>query len=137
MAQVQAAYSAKPTPHGIMAQMGLRNNFAGQMAETRVADHYQQQGYTLVATRWRGSRGEIDLIAQKDGVLVFVEVKSAKTHARALESLSPAQQNRIMLTAQEFLATDQAAGAIDIRFDVTTVPHAGDIQVLENALIAA
>ena len=115
---------------------GMQSYLVGQSAELRVSDHYRARGYRPVAARWRGSRGEIDLIARKDGILVFIEVKSAKSHDRALQSLSLAQQNRILLTAQEYLASETEFENTDIRFDVSTVPHSGDIQILENALVA-
>ena len=46
-------------------------------------------GAECLETRWRGQSGEVDLIFRHDGVIVFVEVKAAKSMDRAIEQLAP------------------------------------------------
>lgn len=56
-----------------------RRRSAGRWGEDCAAEQLRTQGYTLLARNVRTRYGEIDLIAQKDGALVFVEVKARRT----------------------------------------------------------
>lgn len=106
---------------------------SGQAAEAQVAAHYRDRGYDIAAERWRGTAGEIDLIARKDGEVVFIEVKHAPDAARAAESLQPRQQGRIYATAAEFLAGEPQGQDTPCRFDVALVDGTGRIEIIENA----
>lgn len=106
---------------------------SGQMAEDRVADRYNAQGYDILARRWRGKAGEIDLICQIGECLVFVEVKSSRTHARAGERLGRRQMDRICRAACEFCGNRSAGLLSEMRFDAALVDAAGQIDVVENA----
>ncbi len=55
--------------------MALHNEF-GKWGEEVAAGYLQQQGYELLARNWRHEHKEIDIIATKDGVLYFIEVKT-------------------------------------------------------------
>ena len=111
-----------------------RSNFhAGLAAETRIEQAYTRDGHRLIARRWRGRGGEIDLVFQKDDVLCFVEVKKAGDFARAAESLRPAQMRRIAVAAEEFLGTQPAGALTECRFDVGLVNRSGAHQIIENA----
>ena len=91
----------------------------GQTAEDIVADWLQGQGFQLLARNYRSRFGEIDLIAAKRGLLLFIEVKarrSAKFGAGA-ESVTPAKQAKIIRTAQAYLAK-YADQNTRMRFDV-------------------
>ncbi|MDN5569438.1 MAG: YraN family protein, partial [Paracoccus sp. (in: a-proteobacteria)] len=81
------------------SQRGKVASLSGQMAEEAVARLYQSRGATVLATRWRGKGGEIDLILLDGDELVFVEVKASATHAAAAQRLLPAQMRRIMQAA--------------------------------------
>ncbi|WP_232844988.1 YraN family protein [Paracoccus onubensis] len=103
------------------------------MAEDRVASRYNAQGYDILARRWRGRAGEIDLICQIGDCLVFVEVKSSRSHACAGERLSRRQMDRICRAACEFCG-DRSAGLLsEMRFDAALVDASGRIDVIENA----
>lgn len=112
---------------------GLQSYLKGANAEDRIARHYVDQNYCLIATRWRGQAGELDLITKKDGQFVFIEVKSSKSHAKAALSLSVAQRERQMIAAQEFLGTQNLSLDTDMRFDVALVDAAGRFDILHNA----
>jgi putative endonuclease len=105
----------------------------GLAAEAQVADHYARAGRAIAARRWRGSGGEIDLIAREGAGLVFIEVKKAASHARAAERLSRRQMDRIYASASEFIAGEPRGQDTDVRFDVALVDAAGRIEILENA----
>ncbi|KPP88150.1 MAG: putative endonuclease [Rhodobacteraceae bacterium HLUCCO07] len=113
---------------------GRRAHIAGALAEEQVMRHYAARGLRVVHRRWRGSRGEIDLVLRDGDAVVFVEVKSAPTHARAIESLRPAQAGRIRSAAQEFLGGELRGELTEMRLDVALVDGRGVVEVLENAL---
>ena len=115
---------------------GARNQAAGVAAEGAVARHYEARGARLVHRRWRGGGAEVDLIAREGDAVVFVEVKRAATHARAAESLRPAQIERLFAAGAAFLAGEPGGQDTPARFDVALVDGAGRISVLENALAA-
>lgn len=106
---------------------------AGLCAEGAVADHYARRGQSIAGRRWRGSAGEIDLIARDGETLVFIEVKKSKSFARAAERLSRRQMDRIYASASEYIAGEPKGQDTDIRFDVALVDGVGRIEVLENA----
>lgn len=107
---------------------------AGRTAEAIVSQRYVDAGYSVSAQRWRGSGGEIDLIVEAEGCTVFVEVKKSKSHAAAAWRLGHRQQQRILHTAEEFLARSPAGLDSDCRFDLALVDGAGDVSLLENVL---
>lgn len=112
---------------------GRRNNLAGAAAETSVADDYGRRGRPLVASRWRGQGGEIDLIVRDGDGYVFVEVKKGRDHDNALMRVTPRQVQRIMMAAQEFVGTLPTGSLTNMRFDVATVDAQGQIRIHENA----
>ncbi|MCP5038262.1 MAG: hypothetical protein GY945_11760 [Rhodobacteraceae bacterium] len=112
---------------------GKTSYLAGLSAEEIVARDYQARGNQIAAKRWRGTRGEIDLVARDDDGLVFIEVKKARDFARAAERLSQAQMKRIYAAASEFLASEPMGQNTPVRFDVALVNASGQMQVIENA----
>lgn len=115
----------------------LTNYHAGRVAEGSVAQKYQRRGMELAAERWRGKAGEIDLIFRDGKAVVFVEVKKSRTHAQAAQRLGQRQIDRIFKSASEFVANEPNGQLTEMRFDVALVDATGDIELLENALMAA
>ncbi len=115
---------------------GVRSYHAGLAAEDQVAQLYARSGRAVCARRWRGSAGEIDLIARDGAKVIFIEVKQSKTHAQAAEHLTPRQMARIYNTASEFLAGEPNGQLTDVRIDLAMVDAMGRIDVLENAYAA-
>ncbi|MEM7473044.1 MAG: YraN family protein [Pseudomonadota bacterium] len=109
---------------------------AGLSAEETVGKRYTDAGYTIAANRFRGKGGEIDLIAERDGTVVFIEVKKSKTHEAAAARLMPRQIARLYATASEYLAHMPNGQDTDSRFDVALVDGTGRVDILENALAA-
>lgn len=117
------------------ALAGSRAYHAGRVAEDQVAEHYRRRGLAIAGLRWRGKGGEIDLVARDGAALVFVEVKAARSHARAAERISPRQIRRLYAAAGEFLAGEPAGLDSEARFDVALVDAAGRIEIRENAFL--
>lgn len=112
---------------------GLTSYHKGLAAEEQVVRHYARAGIEVCKRRWRGTRGEIDLIARRDDEVIFIEVKSSRTHAGAVSHLSRAQIARIFDTAAEFLEGEPKGQLTDIRIDVALVDAMGRIEIIENA----
>lgn len=75
-----------------------------------------------MARRFACPLGEIDLVARRRGLLVFVEVKRRDTAGLALEALGRRQQERIARAAAIFLQRQQAgAASLACRFDVVAI----------------
>src|SRR5262249_32902808 len=86
-------------------------------AESRAAALLMLKGYRIAARRWKSPVGEIDIVARRRNVLVFVEVKARDEIDNAALSLTSRQRRRIVAAAQAWLARHPADGARDIRFD--------------------
>ena len=114
---------------------GSLSYHAGLAAEEQVAIDYRRRGHEVVARRWRGKAGEIDLICAGSDGIVFVEVKKSRSHARAADSLRPAQIARLLTAAQEYLATCPQGLATPARFDIAVIDAVGRIRIVENALV--
>src|SRR6266536_1592352 len=80
----------------------------GISAESRAAAFLIAKGYRILARRYRAPAGEIDIVARRRGLLVFVE-----PFAR--------QQRRIIAAAEVWLANHPDIGDTDIRLDVVLV----------------
>jgi len=93
----------------------------GLSAESRAAAYLVAKGYRIVARRFRSPVGEVDIVARRRGVLVFVEVKARNRLDDAAESLLPRQQRRIAAAATAWLAAHPEDGEGDIRFDAVLV----------------
>lgn len=110
----------------------------GVQAERWAAHYLQQQGLTLVAQNYRCRVGEIDLILQDGKVLVFVEVRlrSNPAFGGAAASIDARKQQRIIRTAQHYLAMLPVLPLC--RFDALLLedPQGLNVQWLKNAFEA-
>ena len=90
------------------------------------------QGLRVIQRGFRAAVGEIDIVARRGGLVVFVEVKARKDRAAAVEAITPSQTARIVRAAQAFLQAHPRFGNFDQRFDVILVSpwrlpaHLGD-----------
>ncbi len=117
------------------AERGLRAWHSGFSAEEAVARRYQAQGYAVAARRWRGLSGEIDLVLEGPGDVIFVEVKQAATHALAAERLGHAQILRIHGAAEEYLDRVLGNPFSERQYHLALVDGVGQIAVLEDAFL--
>lgn len=109
----------------------------GSMGEEAAAEAYRGRGYRLVARNWRCRLGELDLVVERRGVLVFCEVKSRResVFGGGYEAVTWRKQAKLRGLAEVFL---QANGARprSIRFDVASVAVRGDraaVELFEDA----
>ncbi|MGD0765640.1 MAG: YraN family protein [Dehalococcoidia bacterium] len=76
----------------------------GQFGERLAVAHLEAAGYRIIERNFRCREGEIDVIAQRDAVLVFVEVRTRRGDAmgRAVDSLTPLKGARISAAADAY-----------------------------------
>jgi putative endonuclease len=93
----------------------------GLSAESRAAVLLIAKGFRILARRWRSPLGEIDIIARRRQLLVFVEVKARDQLDDAAWSVTPRQRARIVGAAEIWLADHGDDTIKDIRFDAILV----------------
>ena len=91
---------------------------SGRRGEMWAALFLRAQLYRIVATRVKTPVGEIDLIAERFGVTVFVEVKSRSFSHQEAEALLAVNRRRIVRAAQVWLTRHPKLAHTDLRFDV-------------------
>ena len=111
---------------------GRLNYQAGLAAEDCVLHRYIAQGAEVLARRWRGQAGEIDLVLRQGDDVVCVDVKKAATCEAAAERLTFTQLGRIASAAEEFVGTLADGLLTPLRIDAALVGENGDIDVIEN-----
>ena len=105
----------------------------GRLGEEEALSYFLGKGYRLVQKNFRIKGGEVDLILEKDELLLFVEVKlrSGSYPGAGLEAVTVKKQRRIIKAAGEYLLlTNQFARPL--RFDVAEITREGVAHV-ENA----
>ena len=93
----------------------------GLSAETRAAALLLAKGYRVVAKRFRSGVGEVDLVARRGNVLVFVEVKARDRLDDAAEAVTPRQRRRIVAAAEAWLAANPHDVTRNVRFDAILI----------------
>ena len=107
----------------------------GRAAEETVASSLAADGWTIVARNWRRGRGELDIVAFKNGTLAFVEVKAVDAYG--LESLETSvgsiKRGRIVETSKLFVSAHREFEYAVIRYDVAAVEAGAMADYFENA----
>ena len=120
-----------PPTHRLLR--GRRAYVAGQGAEALAAQALTAEGWALLGQRIRTEAGEIDLIAEREGLLAFIEVKARPSLTEAAFALGPRQRARLVAAADAWLATNPGHGAAGMRFDVMLVAADGTIRRIADA----
>jgi len=119
------------------SRFGLR---FGALGEDAAAELLRKAGYRIVARNHRCSRGEVDVIAEKGDLLVFVEVRTRATAAFGgpEETVGTRKQRRVVAAARDYLAQRRGPPKA-ARFDVIAVvdgPAGPALTHFENAFDA-
>ena len=101
-----------------------RDERAGRAAEWLVMLYLLLTGHRILARRWRGRAGEIDLVARRRRRLLFCEVKYRRD-AADIAVPTPRQRDRICRAAQEFAARRHGVATLEWRFDLVRVSPPG------------
>ena len=112
----------------------------GKLGEIAACQELERRGYAILATRYRTRFGEIDIVAEEGGVVVFVEVKARRTarYGTAAESVPVWKRRRIGAMALDYLAWTRRLNS-PCRFDVVAIDGLGTdertVRVYENAFV--
>lgn len=107
----------------------------GAAYEEIASEYLKVRDYTILERNYRTPFGEIDILAKKDGVLVFCEVKyrSSQTCGSPFEAVDLRKQKKISRAALHYYAGNGFTEGTPCRFDVIAVYGDGVVEHLENA----
>jgi putative endonuclease len=118
--------AAAPSPVvGPRVARGRTAQRSGVAAETLVVEALVTAGWVILGRRLRTEAGEIDIAAEKDGILSIIEVKSRMALDVAAYALGPGQRARLIGAAEILLGAHPGWGRAGVRFDLWLV-GAGD-----------
>lgn len=105
----------------------LTNKELGRMGENAGARYLKARGYTILERNWRCTAGEVDIVAKDDNYLVFVEVKTRRSHELGYpaEAVTPERKKRYENIAALYLQSIDR-GFMPIRFDVLSIETTDD-----------
>ncbi|MFQ3307341.1 MAG: putative endonuclease [Candidatus Midichloriaceae bacterium] len=110
----------------------LKNYQKGVNAEILVMTYLKKKLYTIIKHRYKSKLGEIDLIAAKNDLLLFIEVKNRKNFLD-YDVISKKQKIRCCETALYFISQHTDFSNYNMRFDCMFVDDYGMIKHLQNA----
>lgn len=120
-------------PHPARQARGQIAHATGLGAEAAARAALEKDGWTILAQRLRTAAGEIDIVADKDGLLAIVEVKSRPTLHEAAIALTPRQQSRLIAACDIVLTEHPDWGQNGVRFDVLLVDAKGNVRRIADA----
>ncbi|MBO4767878.1 MAG: YraN family protein [Lachnospiraceae bacterium] len=112
----------------------MNKRTVGAETEERAVRFLQEQGYCPVMQNYRCRLGEIDIIAEEDGALVFLEVKYRRTTAYGLpeQAVDARKQMKIRKIAMWYAAQNRIPADRPMRFDVVAMDER-EIRLYKNA----
>ena len=105
----------------IRSARGAAARLAGHRQEIVAAIWLMLKGYRILGFRLRTPQGEIDLLAQKGGILAVVEVKSRATLEEALECVTYAQRDRLRRAARAVASRRASLRGLSVRLDLIAI----------------
>jgi len=101
----------------------------GRQGEGIAAQYLLERGYRVLERNWRSHHREIDLIATRDGQVVFVEVKcrSPRSWTEPWEAVGKAKQRRLIAAAHAYVMQHHLDG--EVRFDIISVILGDPVQL--------
>ncbi|MBL4589202.1 MAG: YraN family protein [Alphaproteobacteria bacterium] len=114
--------------------MNKRNDYKKGLWAERIAIIFLMlKGYKILKNRYKTPVGEVDVVAKKRNVLVFVEVKRRPNYEQGILSISSVSQKRIMRAAEHYLMMEKLGNSIDMRFDAIIISPPFSIKHLVHA----
>lgn len=109
------------------------SNDLGQTGEDQAAQYLANKGYQILGRNWRCSHGEIDIIAQDQQGLVFVEVKTRRRSLeQGWEAITPKKRQRMIGCAYAYLSAHQLDDKTLWRIDVIVIQIKREKTVIEH-----
>jgi putative endonuclease len=109
---------------------------AGLKAEMAVRTAIEADGWRILGQRLRTPAGEIDLAAERDGLLVLIEVKARRRLVEAAFALTDRQRRRLAAACDILLAEHPDWGVQGVRFDLFVVDRSGRMRRIADAFRA-
>lgn len=91
----------------------------GNIAETRACEYITEEGFVIIERNFYSRFGEIDIIALKEEVLHFIEVKSALDYELAVQNITPRKLSRLIKTGDVYMKKN--ALRLDFMYDALIV----------------
>jgi putative endonuclease len=118
-----------------------KDNLAtGSCGERDAALFLEKQGFTILILNYKTLRGEIDIIAQKNSTIIFVEVKTRKTnYFHASQLITTSKQRKIFSAAKQYIAERKLFTDLIFRFDAIFVyprENTVEFEYVTNAFFA-
>lgn len=115
-----------------------KHNQLGELGEKRAQAYLREKGYNLKQVNWRVGNYELDIVAEKDNLLVIVEVRtrSTDTFEHPQETITRQKIKNIVNATHEYILRFDWQG--ETRFDiVSVVPEKGGFRIehLEDAFL--
>ena len=101
----------------------------GDIAESKACEYLLQNGYLVIERNFYSRFGEIDIIAFKDEVLHFVEVKSALDYELAIQNITPSKMRKLLKTGEIYLKKNSVKSAY--MYDALIVTPKS-VEIVEN-----
>jgi len=99
----------------------------GRSGEEKAAGYLKRQGYQLLDRNVRGGRGELDIVARKGDLLVFVEVKSHQTREQGILAVNENKCERIRSAATAYIGRHPQFASLQCRFDLIILTPRGGL----------
>ncbi len=105
----------------------------GNQGEGAAAQFLERRGYAICARNFRCRYGELDVVAEKDGTICFVEVRmrSSAIWGDPSHTISWSKQRRVVKAALHYLLAHGMKGKM-IRFDVVSIVGRGGAAAVEH-----
>jgi len=101
----------------------------GNLAEDKACQFLDENGFMIVERNFYSRFGEIDIIASKDEVLHFIEVKSGLDYQSAIQNITPSKLRKFIKTLNVYMKKN----ALDVDFMIDAiVVTPKDIEIVEN-----
>jgi len=109
----------------------------GRRGEELAVSYLEEKEYLILQRNYRSGAGEIDIVAQDGGCLVFVEVRARTTqeYGTPEESITPSKAQRLIEVAQGYLQ-EQGESAREWRIDLVAIYWSGDLYRLHHIVNA-
>lgn len=111
--------------------MSQHNEF-GQISEDHAAAYLMARGYTIRDRNWRLGHKEIDIVAQKDGVVAFIEVKARRSNrfGEAIEAVTDSKIRNLVIAANAYARYHRIN--LPTRFDIIGITGEPGQQTVEH-----
>ena len=108
------------------------HNELGSEGELLAVNYLRDKNYTILATNWRWQKAEVDIIAQSNNTLVFVEVKtrSSDTFSKPEEAVNDKKQQLLIDAAEAYCEANEIE--LELRFDVIAIIHQGSKTIVKQ-----